>query len=108
MPKKENIHWQSIIGRIRTGKKNNMMRFITGIRYGTGTDGFGLTFIGITVSFNASPAFLAVLRIRIRGFFILRIRDDFFPDPGSRILTTSQIQYIFKILPLKMAKARKN
>jgi hypothetical protein len=32
----------------------------------------------------------------------------FFPDPGSRILTTSQIQYIFKILPSKMAKNRKN
>jgi hypothetical protein len=27
---------------------------------------------------------------------------------GSRILTTSQIQYIFKILPLRMAKNRKN
>jgi hypothetical protein len=34
----------------------------------------------------------------------------FFPDLGSRILTMSQIQYlyIFKILPLKMAKNRKN
>jgi hypothetical protein len=32
----------------------------------------------------------------------IRIRDDYFS--GSRILTTSQIQYIFKILPLKMAK----
>jgi hypothetical protein len=30
------------------------------------------------------------------------------PDLGSRILTMSQIQYIFKILPLKMAKNRKN
>jgi hypothetical protein len=29
-------------------------------------------------------------------------------DPGSGIPTTSQIPYIFKILPLKMAKNRKN
>jgi hypothetical protein len=27
------------------------------------------------------------------------IRDEFFPDPGSRIPTTSQIQFIFKNLP---------
>jgi hypothetical protein len=44
-----------------------------------------------------------------RCIFTPRIRD---PDPGrffsgSRILTTSQIQYIFKILPLKMAKTGK-
>jgi hypothetical protein len=62
---------------------------------------------------------LSVLRIRIRvflppgsgaGVFLppgsgIRIRDDFFS--GSRIPTTSQIQYMFKILPLKMAKTGK-
>jgi hypothetical protein len=33
----------------------------------------------------------------IRCIFSPRIRDDFFPDPGSRILTTSQIQdFTFK------------
>jgi hypothetical protein len=40
----------------------------------------------------------------IRCIFTPRIRDDIFS--GSPILTMSQIQNIFKILPLKMAKNR--
>jgi hypothetical protein len=37
------------------------------------------------------------------------IRDDFFPDPGSRIQDPGSLpRPKFKILPLKMAKNRKN
>jgi hypothetical protein len=54
-----------------------------------------------------------VLRIRDPVHFYPKDPDPgsgqiFFPGIGSRILNKSQIQYIFKILPLKMAKNRKN